>query len=212
MHVILTKIVFYFNRRILPTIPTQRRNRRSSRVGHIPTATRTNWTRPPIWFWHRTTSTMWRSWNPAMPTKTTVAWMTWTIWRSVSRDAVWSSARTPKPSPTRTSRWARWTCRRMRLARDTCCSASWWWHWPWSPSACTPAWSYGARTWSEFYWLIALIFRVLTHLPSLFTIIRQRYGMRERLVNHDLEDEAAGVDDVDYQVYAPTTTAATPRA
>lgn len=42
--------------------------------------------------------------------------------------------------------------------------------------------------------------------------LEQRYGMRERLVNHDLEDEAAGVDDVDYQVYAPTTTAATPRA
>ncbi|XP_033162232.1 uncharacterized protein LOC117142394 [Drosophila mauritiana] len=42
--------------------------------------------------------------------------------------------------------------------------------------------------------------------------LEQRYGMRERLVNHDLEEEAAGVDDVDYHVYAPTTTPATPRA
>ncbi|KAH8264310.1 hypothetical protein KR038_006391 [Drosophila bunnanda] len=43
--------------------------------------------------------------------------------------------------------------------------------------------------------------------------LEQRYGMRERLVNRDLdEEEAAGIDDVDYHVYAPTTTPATPRA
>ncbi|XP_017091325.2 uncharacterized protein [Drosophila bipectinata] len=41
--------------------------------------------------------------------------------------------------------------------------------------------------------------------------LEQRYGMRERLVNRDLEEEA-GIDDADYQVYAPTTTTATPRA
>ncbi|XP_017041044.1 uncharacterized protein LOC108087961 isoform X2 [Drosophila ficusphila] len=39
--------------------------------------------------------------------------------------------------------------------------------------------------------------------------LEQRYGMRERLVNQDLEEEAGGDD---YQVYAPTTTPATPRA
>ncbi|KAH8344132.1 hypothetical protein KR084_004756 [Drosophila pseudotakahashii] len=39
--------------------------------------------------------------------------------------------------------------------------------------------------------------------------LEQRYGMRERLVNRDLEEEAGGADDVDYHVYAPTTT---PRA
>ncbi|XP_017112150.1 uncharacterized protein LOC108135793 [Drosophila elegans] len=38
--------------------------------------------------------------------------------------------------------------------------------------------------------------------------LEQRYGMRERLVNRDLEEEAGG-DDIDYHVYAPTTT---PRA
>ncbi|XP_002096279.2 uncharacterized protein LOC6535651 isoform X1 [Drosophila yakuba] len=42
--------------------------------------------------------------------------------------------------------------------------------------------------------------------------LEQRYGMRERLVNRDLEEEAGGADDVDYHVYAPTTTPATPRA
>lgn len=42
--------------------------------------------------------------------------------------------------------------------------------------------------------------------------LEQRYGMRERLVNRDLEEEAGGIDDPDYQVYAPTTTTATPRA
>ncbi|KAH8243069.1 hypothetical protein KR032_004289 [Drosophila birchii] len=43
--------------------------------------------------------------------------------------------------------------------------------------------------------------------------LEQRYGMRERLVNRDLEEEeAAGIDDLDYHVYAPTTTPATPRA
>ncbi|XP_016974821.1 uncharacterized protein LOC108041408 [Drosophila rhopaloa] len=41
--------------------------------------------------------------------------------------------------------------------------------------------------------------------------LEQRYGMRERLVNRDLEEEAGG-DDIDYHVYAPTTTPATPRA
>ncbi|KAH8369371.1 hypothetical protein KR009_009215, partial [Drosophila setifemur] len=39
--------------------------------------------------------------------------------------------------------------------------------------------------------------------------LEQRYGMRERLVNRDLEEEAGGNEDADYHVYAPTTT---PRA
>ncbi|XP_041452318.1 uncharacterized protein LOC111082060 [Drosophila obscura] len=42
--------------------------------------------------------------------------------------------------------------------------------------------------------------------------LEQRYGMRERLVNRDLEEEGDGIDDVDYHVYAPTTTPATTRA
>ncbi|XP_016960584.1 uncharacterized protein LOC108031553 [Drosophila biarmipes] len=42
--------------------------------------------------------------------------------------------------------------------------------------------------------------------------LEQRYGMRERLVNRDLEEEACGAEDGDYHVYAPTTTPATPRA
>jgi len=58
-------------------------------------------------------------------------------------------------------------------------------------------------------WLIALIYRVLI-LDSFFS--RQRYGMRERLVNRDLEEEAGGADEGDYHVYAPTTKPATPRA
>lgn len=36
--------------------------------------------------------------------------------------------------------------------------------------------------------------------------------MRERLVNRDLEEEAGGIDDPEYQVYAPTTMTTTPRA
>ncbi|KAH8278980.1 hypothetical protein KR018_012087 [Drosophila ironensis] len=39
--------------------------------------------------------------------------------------------------------------------------------------------------------------------------LEQRYGMRERLVNRDIEEEAGGEE---YQVYAPTTTLAPPRA
>ncbi|XP_037728731.1 uncharacterized protein LOC119559744 [Drosophila subpulchrella] len=42
--------------------------------------------------------------------------------------------------------------------------------------------------------------------------LEQRYGMRERLVNQDLEEEAGGADEGDYHVYAPTTKPATPRA
>ncbi|XP_017145052.1 uncharacterized protein LOC108157479 [Drosophila miranda] len=42
--------------------------------------------------------------------------------------------------------------------------------------------------------------------------LEQRYGMRERLVNRDLEEEGDGIDDVDYHVYAPTTTPTTTRA
>lgn len=49
-----------------------------------------------------------------------------------------------------------------------------------------------------------------------FSLCRQRYGMRERLVNRDVDEE--GVDDTDYHVvyphtlspYAPTTTTAAP--
>ncbi|SPP87668.1 uncharacterized protein LOC117589660 [Drosophila guanche] len=42
--------------------------------------------------------------------------------------------------------------------------------------------------------------------------LEQRYGMRERLVNRDLEEDGEGIDDLDYHVYAPTTTPATTRA
>jgi len=80
--------------------------------------------------------------------------------------------------------------------------------WPWFPLPCTPAWLYGARTWSRF----------LANCPNLQSanyrlfFSRQRYGMRERLVNRDLEEEAGGADEGDYHVYAPTTKPATPRA
>ncbi|XP_068154185.1 uncharacterized protein [Drosophila tropicalis] len=40
--------------------------------------------------------------------------------------------------------------------------------------------------------------------------LEQRYGMRERLVNRDVDEE--GIDDTDYHVYAPTTTPTTTRA
>lgn len=51
---------------------------------------------------------------------------------------------------------------------------------------------------------------------DLVFLYRQRYGMRERLVNRDVDEE--GVDDTDYHViyphtlspYAPTTTTAAP--